>query len=333
MANIEIFGEIDPYAGWSIEKLKSEINAKGVNQDSITIQIHSPGGAVTEGFGMYDLLQGYQGEVITEGIGFVASIASIILLSGDKVRMAENAYLMIHNPYTMTGGDANQLRQTADLLDKMELQIADVYAKSMMKRKGKSYKDALSDALNYMAAETWFTAQEAKDAGLIDEVIQASQYQMDSFTALARFDSVPKALFHNYEINAKMKNKNFMERFLALFEDEQETQTVVQAESTPDADPIADARQLLEDAGFAIFSADELEAQETELQDVLNQAADKIKAMQTELSEARAQLKASAGAPSGGSVKAAVPTKRTATSDKQKAFDVLAKMLVSDIRN
>lgn len=331
MANIEVFGEIDPYNGWGLDRLNYEISTKAASSEPLTLRIHSPGGAVTEGFGMYDLIKSYKGEVTTEGIGFVASIASIVLLAGDRVKMAENAFLMIHNPYTMTGGDANELRKTADLLDKMELQIADVYAKSMMKRKGMSYKDALALSLQYMAAETWFTAQEAKDAGLIDEVIQAVNYQSDSFSALARFDSVPKALFHNYEINLQMKNKNFMERFLALFEDEQEAQTAIQAEATPDSDPIADARAILENAGYTVVGADELEAQELEIQEVLNAAADKIKAMQAELNEARTQLKASAGAPSGGAAKTATPVKRT--SDKQKAFDALAFMVKTDIRN
>ena len=317
MQEININGEIGE---WSISAASLAYSLGEMNGQDIVVAISSPGGSVMEGFAIADALRAYPGNVTTEGRGYVASIASIILLAGDKVRMAENAFLMIHNPWSMAEGDATDLRKTADVLEKMEMQIAEVYAQSMMKRKGMRYQDALAASLQYMAAETWFTAKEAKDIGLIDEVLTAQAYDIATFGALGRFAAVPMALLDNYEIEKRMK-KSFMERFVALFDEG----TGAEPTPAPAADPLAEARQLLENAGYSVLAADEVEAQELELEGVLNQAADKMKALQSELAEAKAQLKASAGAPSGGNT--APGTAKRATTGKEKAFDVLAAML------
>ncbi len=319
MQEINITGEIGEW-GYSSASFMPMI--QGADGGDLLLSISSPGGSVMEGFAIADAIRAYPGEVTTEGRGYVASIASIILLAGDKVRMAENAFLMIHNPWSAAEGDASDLRKTADVLEKMEMQIAEVYAKSMVKRKGISYQDALAKSLQYMAAETWFTAKEAKDIGLIDQVLSAQSYDVTTLSALGRFTAVPMALLNNYEIEKKMK-KGFMEKFLALFDEavEQEAPAVV-----AETDPIAEAKQLLEASGYVIFSESEAEVQEMEFELVLNQAAEKIKAMQAELSEAKAQLKNAAGAPSGGNLAPAQAKQRT-TGGKEKAFDFLAAML------
>lgn len=91
-----------------------------------------------------------------------ASIASIIAMAGDEIHMAENAYLMIHNPWSLAVGDSAEMLKTAELLEKLQGTMADIYAK----RAGKSP----AEAQEWMTAETWFTAAEAKEAGLIDAV-------------------------------------------------------------------------------------------------------------------------------------------------------------------
>lgn len=304
-------------------------NLKAANNEDITLKISSPGGSVLEGFAIVDALAAYPGEVTTLGVGYVASIASVILLAGDKVKMAENAFLMVHNPWSYMEGDAESMRKQADILDKMEMQIADVYAKSMVKRKGKSYKSALAQALQYMEQETWFTAQEALSAGFIDEIVTKEDYKSETFTALARFDSVPDALFFNYKFDNNMKSKSMLERFLAVFNeiDEKET-TEVQV------DPVADARKILEDAGYMILGPDakigyeELVKADEQLEEVLAKAETEILNLRTENANLKAQAKASAGAPSGGSAKdITAPVKRAGYQEREKVFSAFAALL------
>jgi hypothetical protein len=83
-------------------------------------------------------------------------------MAGDRVVMAKNAMMMLHNPWTMAFGDAVELRKMADVLDKYRDSIVDAYTD-----KSKKDKKAVMGILN---AETWYTAQEAVDAGFATEV-------------------------------------------------------------------------------------------------------------------------------------------------------------------
>lgn len=325
MQELNITNEVN---SWTTQSTLESLNA--ANSEDITLKISSPGGSVLEGFAIMDALAAYPGEVTTIGVGYVASIASVILLAGDKVKMAENAFLMVHNPWSYMEGDAEDMRKQADILEKMEMQIADVYAKSMVKRKGKSYKSALAQALQYMEQETWFTAQEALSAGFIDEIVTKEDYKSETFTALARFDSVPDALFFNYKFDNNMKSKSMLERFLAVFNeiDEQNEAQEVQT------DPVADARKVLEDAGYMILEPDarseyeELVKADEQLEEVLAKAETEILNLRTENASLKAQAKASAGAPSGGSAKdTTAPVKRAGYQEREKVFSAFAALL------
>lgn len=324
MKEINLENEI---GGYSSNYMREELRMAG--GDSLTLRISSPGGSVLEGFAIMDALAAYPGEVTTFGVGYVASIASVILLAGDKVKMAENAFLMVHNPWSYMEGDAEDLRKQADILEKMEMQIADVYAQSIAKRKGKSYKSALALALQYMEAETWFTAEEALKAGFIDEVVSKEDYKKDTFTALARFDRVPEALILNYSIDSNMKSKTMLERFLAVFNetDEQETQP------TP-GDPLADARKALEDAGYMVLEPDakaeydELVKADEQLEEVLAKVETELTALRAENKTLKAQARATTGAPSGGSAKDEKPqARKVGWQEREKVFSAFASLL------
>lgn len=326
MKEISIENEIGGYAA---NYMREELRMAG--GDSVTLRISSPGGSVLEGFAIMDALAAYTGEVTTFGVGYVASIASVILLAGDRVKMAENAFLMVHNPWSYMEGDAEDMRKQADILEKMEMQIADVYAQSIAKRKGKSYKSALALALQYMEAETWFTAEEALKAGFIDEVVSKEDYKKETFTALARFDRVPEALILNYSIDTTMKNsKTMLERFLAVFNEETEQE----ATTAQGSDPVADARKTLEEAGYMVLEPDakaeydELVKADEQLEAVLAKAEAEIMALRTENKSLKAQAKATAGAPSGGSDKDEKPqTRKAGWQEREKVFSAFASLL------
>jgi ATP-dependent protease ClpP protease subunit len=118
---------------------------------------------------IYNALKRHQGGVDVVVDSSAYSIASYIAMAGERVVMAKNAMMMIHNPWTMAFGDAAQLRKVADVLDKYRDSIVDAYT-------DKSQKDR-KKMLAILDAETWYTAQEAVAEGFASEVgdIDASQ--------------------------------------------------------------------------------------------------------------------------------------------------------------
>ena len=172
-AEISIYdaiGSFDVNAKQFVDELK-EINA-----DTINLRINSPGGSVIDGNAMFNALQRHPAKVITHIDGLAASMASVIAMAGDEVHMADNALLMIHNPWTFSMGDADELRADADLLDKMSASILSSY--------GRSQYEA-DEIKNLMDEETWFTAQEAFDAGFVDHISTGLRAAAGDITAMA----------------------------------------------------------------------------------------------------------------------------------------------------
>jgi ATP-dependent Clp protease protease subunit len=128
----------------------------------ITLRISSPGGSVDEGRLIYNALKRHKGGVDVVVDSSAYSIASYIAMAGDRVVMAKNAMMMLHNPWTMAFGDSAELRKMADVLDKYRDSIIDAYTD-----KSEKDKKAVTAILD---AETWYTAQEAVDAGFATEV-------------------------------------------------------------------------------------------------------------------------------------------------------------------
>lgn len=144
---------------------------------TIKVRINSRGGDVLDGTAIYNLLAEHGARVEVDIDGVAASMASVIAMAGDEIRMASTAYLMIHNPWGVGIGEADDLRQLADVLDKMREQLADAYvARTNLKR---------SEVLAMMDAETWMTGKEAKEKGFVDKVMPAKKKAQAS--ALAAF--------------------------------------------------------------------------------------------------------------------------------------------------
>ena len=99
-----------------------ELDPKG----EINLRINSPGGSVTDGIAIYNLLKNHKAKVNTFVDGLAASMASVIAMAGDTITMPENALMMIHNPWGGAMGDADELRKTADVLDKMKTALVNV---------------------------------------------------------------------------------------------------------------------------------------------------------------------------------------------------------------
>jgi ATP-dependent Clp endopeptidase proteolytic subunit ClpP len=128
----------------------------------IDLHLNSPGGEVFDGVAIYNTLLARQDvDVYVDGIA--ASIASVIAMAGDRVFIAPTAQLMVHNAFAMACGDATDLREMANQLERNTANIASIYAA----RTGQT----TDHWLEMMDKESWFTGQEAVDAGLADSVI------------------------------------------------------------------------------------------------------------------------------------------------------------------
>ncbi len=172
---ISIYDEIGDY-GTSAKKFIDDL--KSVGKKDITIRMNSVGGSVFDGLAIYNVLRSHKGYVNVKIEGLSASIATIIALAGDNIEMAENGFFMIHNPFGGSMGDAEEMRKTADLLDKIKQELVNIYAK----------KTQMSDETiaNMMDEETWLTSQEAMDMGFIDTITEpikvAAKFDFSKFT-------------------------------------------------------------------------------------------------------------------------------------------------------
>lgn len=165
MNEIFIYDEIGPDF-WGLVSAKSVIDqlAKFGATSDVTVRINSPGGSVTEGQAIYNALLRHKGDVTVEIDSLAASMGSYIAMAGTTIRIAENAMMMVHNPWSIAIGNAKQMRETADVLDKFQSQLVQTYAARS--------KQSDEDVAAMMDAETWLTAAEAIEKGLADELGQ-----------------------------------------------------------------------------------------------------------------------------------------------------------------
>lgn len=151
---------------WSDEGVGAKDFAEALKEipatSNILVRINSPGGNMWDGLAISALLK-QRGDKVTCCVdGIAASIASIIAISGSQCQMAANSLLMIHNPTALCMGEADDMREMADMLDKHR----DVLANAYQSKSGK----AVADIVQAMDSETWMTPQEAKDFGLCDVI-------------------------------------------------------------------------------------------------------------------------------------------------------------------
>lgn len=173
MANneIDIYGFIDNVTveGMTIspQTIKDQLNAMG-DVDEVVVNINSNGGDVFSGVAIYNMLRRQDAHITVNIDGLAASIASVIAMAGDTVNMPGNAMLMVHNAWTEIAGDSNAFKKQADSLERINSVVFNSYVD-----KSPDIDHALLQ--QYMDDETWFTAKEAKDLGLIDNITKSSR--------------------------------------------------------------------------------------------------------------------------------------------------------------
>jgi ATP-dependent protease ClpP protease subunit len=176
----------------------------------ITLSIHSPGGEVFDGLAIYHALKA-RGNVTVRIEGLAASMASVIAMAGTRIMMPRNAFMMIHNPSGFAVGDSADMRQLADLLDKIKGSLLAAYRE----RTKKSDEDLTA----MMDAETWLTGEEAVEHGFADATsdevaLSASAFKTARITAALRH--VPSALFDIAPPPSPSRTPTPMKALLAL---------------------------------------------------------------------------------------------------------------------
>jgi ATP-dependent Clp endopeptidase proteolytic subunit ClpP len=165
-ASVYIYDEIG-YWGVTAADFVRDLNALDSSVKTIDVHLNSPGGEVYDGITIYNALKNHSATVTTIVDGLAASAASFIAQAGKKRIACKNSTLMIHDASGLCIGNSVDMRDLADKLDKMSDNIASIYSE----RAGGSI-DFWREA---MRAESWYSAEEAKSAGLIDELDSTSE--------------------------------------------------------------------------------------------------------------------------------------------------------------
>lgn len=163
-AEVEIYAPIGENwlgDGMTAKRFRADLKAMGDVTD-ITVRINSPGGEVFDGFAIYNALKEHPATVTVYIDGLAASIASAIAMAGDRILMGDGAMLMVHSPWTLAMGDAEDMRSVADMLDKVSVGLVDAYEARTGQPRAAVEK--------WMQGETWFTRDEAIASGLADGV-------------------------------------------------------------------------------------------------------------------------------------------------------------------
>jgi ATP-dependent protease ClpP protease subunit len=176
MTQILLFGIVGDE--WDGLDAKTIFGLIAGSDDDIVVHINSPGGYVMEGLAIFNALAAAKatGRKVTVHIdGLAASMASVIAMAGDEIIMADNALMMIHNPWDVAIGDARELRAAADKLDVIRDQLVRIYS-------GQTGLTA-DDLVPMLDAETWLTSEQALEQKFITSVTEASSAAACDVTA------------------------------------------------------------------------------------------------------------------------------------------------------
>lgn len=195
---------------WGTQAKDFRAQLDAVEGNELVVEINSVGGDVMAGLGIYNMLRSWakDGKTVTTRVtGVAASIASIIALAGDKREMPKNTFAMVHQASTFAVGTADDMRDAADTLDKVDGSLRGIYMDRMGVDEAK--------AKEIMAKDTWLTADESMDLGFATALIE-------DIKATAKFDLARAALPDNVA---------------AIFKAEADPEPQPEPEPTPEPEP------------------------------------------------------------------------------------------------
>lgn len=186
---VDIFDEIGGF-GVTAENFRDDVKAlldEHNYANELHINLNSPGGSVFDGIAIHNFIAGLNMKTVIKIDALAASIATVIALGADEVHMNQNAFFMIHNPWTVVMGEADEMRKQADVMDKIKDVIVGIYL-----RKTRISRAELSDLMDN---ETWLTAEEAKRMNFIDVISGGLAIAACATTGfINNFNNIPKSL-------------------------------------------------------------------------------------------------------------------------------------------
>ena len=194
----DIMDEV-PIDWWTGEPIPGDfITPKGVRDaleniesNDIDIHINSYGGSAFAGIAIKSYIEGLGKNITVYVDAIAASAASVVAMSGNKIKMNPSAMLMIHKAWTYAAGNSDELLKQAEMLEKVDKSILEAYV-------GK-FNGSREELSQLVTDETWLTADEAFEVGLCDEVIRKDEPQNKYVKPINMVASFVDAAFLNHK--------------------------------------------------------------------------------------------------------------------------------------
>ncbi len=199
--------DIEGVIGWEVtaRNVKRELKDMG-DVDEIDVFMNSPGGYIDDGFGTFTALKNHPAKINMHITGMAASMGSVIAMAGDTVTIEPTGMMMIHPPASIAWGTAVEMRKEADVLDKYESRLITAYKRRDLNISEDDLKEAVAD-------ETWYTAQEALDAGFVDSITDGQEEPAEATNAalewlrVAKYKNAPEEIANKIKTNRAKSNK------------------------------------------------------------------------------------------------------------------------------
>ncbi len=183
-ATVYIYDVIDPY-GWGVSAKDFVGELNQIAASTIHLRINSPGGDVFDARAILTALQQHKAKKIVHIDGLAASAASLIMLAGDEIEIAQGGFVMIHKAWAFAMGNADDMTAMASMLAKVDHQLVGDY-----ERKSGQSADQIAA---WMSAETWMDADEAVANKFVDRIYTPEAAPENRFD-LTAYDKAPAAL-------------------------------------------------------------------------------------------------------------------------------------------
>ena len=269
VAEIYIFDEIGAY-GITAQDFIAEM--KEYKDTPVNLRINCIGGDVFDGMAMYNIIKKREAKTTAYIEGIAASMGSVIALAADEVVMAENSLFMIHNAWGGAMGEAEDMRKTASVLEKISGEIANIY-----KRKTRLSLDRITDMMD---EETWLNAEEAYELGFIDSI--SDSIKVAAKYDVSKFKNITTEQIHN-KLNINVNNKKMTEELKNWFNNKVDeiVNSVKGAENTSE-DVVTEVNVMLSDNEEISNKLSSFEASVTDLNG-------KIVSLEEELTSAKGE--------------------------------------------
>ena len=165
VATLRMYGPIDSWGGYfgiSAKDVAGALDSLPDDVEEVRVRINSPGGDAWEGMAILNMLRAHKVRAVAVVDGMAASAASFVAAGCDETVMSPGTQMMIHDASGFCLGQATDMRKVAEALDSCSDSIASIYAEAT--------GDSREEWRAVMVEETWYTADEAVEAGLADRV-------------------------------------------------------------------------------------------------------------------------------------------------------------------